>query len=149
MRYSAEIVNNQREILKNMGRATAQEVSCWLPNSATRVRSRVWSCGICGGQSGTGSVSPSNLHSTNCSTLTIIYHLGLVQYASSGRSTKWTQSQISMPWVTFEPTIQVFEVAKSVHALDRAPTVIGRQQSASQSTGSMKHSISWDIMQCN
>jgi hypothetical protein len=38
------------------------------------------------------SVSPANLHSTNFSTITIIYHLGLVQYASSGRSTKWTQS---------------------------------------------------------
>jgi hypothetical protein len=25
------------------------------------------------------SVSPANLHSTNCSTITITYHLGLVQ----------------------------------------------------------------------
>jgi hypothetical protein len=39
--------------------------------------------GICGGQSGAGgrfcpstSVSPANLHSTNCSTITLIYHLG-------------------------------------------------------------------------
>jgi hypothetical protein len=24
-------------------------------------------------------VSPANLHSTNCSTITLIYHLGLVQ----------------------------------------------------------------------
>jgi hypothetical protein len=38
------------------------------------------------------SVSPVNLHSTACSTITIIYHLGLVQQATSGRSTKWTQS---------------------------------------------------------
>jgi hypothetical protein len=51
-----------------------------------RVRSRVWSSGICGGQSGAGagffpstSVSPANLHSTNCSTITLTYHLGLVQ----------------------------------------------------------------------
>jgi hypothetical protein len=35
------------------------------------------------------SVSPANSHSTDCSTL-IIYHLGLVQYAS-GRRIKWTQ----------------------------------------------------------
>jgi hypothetical protein len=34
---------------------------------------------------------PCQFHSTNCSTITIIYHLGLVQWASSGRSTKWTQ----------------------------------------------------------
>jgi hypothetical protein len=34
------------------------------------------------------SVSPANFHSTNFSTITITYHLGLVQQASSGRSTK-------------------------------------------------------------
>jgi hypothetical protein len=30
-----------------------------------------------------------------------------------------------MPWVEFEPMIPVFERAKTVHALDRAATVIG------------------------
>jgi hypothetical protein len=30
-----------------------------------------------------------------------------------------------MPWVGFEPTIPAFERAKTVHALDRAATVIG------------------------
>jgi hypothetical protein len=30
----------------------AQAVSRWLPIAAARVRARVWSCGICGGQSG-------------------------------------------------------------------------------------------------
>jgi hypothetical protein len=30
-----------------------------------------------------------------------------------------------MPWVGFEPTILGFERAKTVHALDRAATVIG------------------------
>jgi hypothetical protein len=38
------------------------------------------------------SISPTNVHSASCSAIAIIYHLGLVQYASSGRSTKWTQS---------------------------------------------------------
>jgi hypothetical protein len=33
------------------------------------------------------SVSPANFHSTNCSTITLIYHLGLAQQARSGRST--------------------------------------------------------------
>jgi hypothetical protein len=37
------------------------------------------------------SVSPAKSQSTDCSTL-IIYHPGLVQWASSGRSTKWTKS---------------------------------------------------------
>jgi hypothetical protein len=36
------------------GRAIAYAVSRWLPTVAARVQSRVWSSGICGGQSGTG-----------------------------------------------------------------------------------------------
>jgi hypothetical protein len=32
-----------------------------------------------------------------------------------------------MPWVGFEPTIPAFERAKTVHALERAVTVIGEQ----------------------
>jgi hypothetical protein len=32
-----------------------------------------------------------------------------------------------MPHVGFEPTIPVFEWAKTVHALDRAATVIGKR----------------------
>jgi hypothetical protein len=38
-----------------------------------------------------------------------------------------------MPGVGFEPMIQVFEQAKTVHALDRAATVIGTQNSYEQS----------------
>jgi hypothetical protein len=34
--------------------------------------------------------------------------------------------QTSMSCVGFEPTIPAFERAKTVHALDRAPTVIGK-----------------------
>jgi hypothetical protein len=36
------------------GRAIAQAVSRRLPTAEARVRSQVRSCGICGGQSGTG-----------------------------------------------------------------------------------------------
>jgi hypothetical protein len=36
------------------GRAIAQAVSRWLHTAAARVRSQVRSCGICGGQCGTG-----------------------------------------------------------------------------------------------
>jgi hypothetical protein len=36
------------------GRAIAQAVSRWLPTAAARVRARVWSSGICGGQSDAG-----------------------------------------------------------------------------------------------
>jgi hypothetical protein len=38
----------------HLGRAIAQTVSRWLPTAAARVRSRVWSSKICGGQSGAG-----------------------------------------------------------------------------------------------
>jgi hypothetical protein len=38
----------------HFGRAIAQAISCWLPTTAARVRARVWSRGICGGQSGAG-----------------------------------------------------------------------------------------------
>jgi hypothetical protein len=36
------------------GRPIAQVVSRWLYTAAARVRARVWSCGICGGQSSAG-----------------------------------------------------------------------------------------------
>jgi hypothetical protein len=36
------------------GRAIAHAVSRWFPTAMTRVQATVCSCGICGGQSGTG-----------------------------------------------------------------------------------------------
>jgi hypothetical protein len=35
-----------------LGRVIAQAISRWLPTVAARVRARVWSSGICGGQGG-------------------------------------------------------------------------------------------------
>jgi hypothetical protein len=37
-----------------LGRVIAQAVCHWLPTAAARVRVRVWSSGICGGQNGAG-----------------------------------------------------------------------------------------------
>jgi hypothetical protein len=37
-----------------IGRAIAQALSRWLPTAAARIQAQVRSCGICGGQSGTG-----------------------------------------------------------------------------------------------
>jgi hypothetical protein len=42
----------QRRKRGGIGRAIAEAVSRWLPTAAVRVRSRIWSSGICGGQSG-------------------------------------------------------------------------------------------------
>jgi hypothetical protein len=39
---------------------------------------------------------------------------------------EYTHTQTSMPSVGFEPTIAAFDRAKTVQALDRAATVIGR-----------------------
>jgi hypothetical protein len=36
-------------------------------------------------------------------------------------------TQISMPWVGFEPTISMFNPAKTVHALDRAATEVSTE----------------------
>jgi hypothetical protein len=43
------------------GRVIAEAVSRWLPTAAARVQSRVWSSGICGGQSGAGAGFPQVL----------------------------------------------------------------------------------------
>jgi hypothetical protein len=68
-------------------RAIAQAFSRWLPTTAARVQTRVWSSGICDGQS--TSVSPANLHSTKFSI--IIITRGRYNSPISGRRAEWTQ----------------------------------------------------------
>jgi hypothetical protein len=63
----------------NLRRAIAQAVSRRLLTASARVRAQVWSCGICGGQSGTGAgflgvlqfplpilITPTAPHSSTC-----------------------------------------------------------------------------------
>jgi hypothetical protein len=83
---------------QHKGRAIAQEVSRRLPTAAARVRAQVRSCGICGGQSGTGAcflrvlrfllpilIPPIAPHSSS-----IIR--GWYNRSINGQRTKWTQS---------------------------------------------------------
>jgi hypothetical protein len=42
------------QALLQLGRAIAHAVCRWLPTAVTLVRARIWSSGICDGQSGTG-----------------------------------------------------------------------------------------------
>jgi hypothetical protein len=72
------------DLQKTLGRAIAQAGTRWLYTAATQVQTWVYSCGICGGQSGTGfspstSISLASFYSTNFSIITITYHPGLVQ----------------------------------------------------------------------
>jgi hypothetical protein len=85
-------------VIVQIGRAITQEVSRRLPTVAARVRAQVRSCGICGGQSGTGAsflrvlrfplsilIPPTAPHS---SFITRGWYNGPI----SGRRTKWTES---------------------------------------------------------
>jgi hypothetical protein len=82
------VTRHRQNPLESTYSAMAQAVSRRLPTAAARVRAQFRSCGICGGEtnwhwgrfSPSTSVSPANLHPTDCSIL-IIYHPGLVQWA--------------------------------------------------------------------
>jgi hypothetical protein len=49
------------------------------------------------------------------------------RYLHTGQYKQNKRTQASMPLVGFEPTIPAFEQAKTVHALHRAATMIGRK----------------------
>jgi hypothetical protein len=49
------------------------------------------------------------------------------RYLHRTAQTQNKRRQTSMPWVGFEPTIPVFQRAKTFHASDRAATVIGQR----------------------
>jgi hypothetical protein len=52
--FVASSLHQQSVVNDQPGRAIAQAVSRRFPTAAARVRTQVRSCGICGGQSGTG-----------------------------------------------------------------------------------------------
>jgi hypothetical protein len=56
-------------VARTAGHPIVQAISCWFPIAAARVRAPVWPFV----SSPSTSVSPANLHSTNCSTISIIW----------------------------------------------------------------------------
>jgi hypothetical protein len=80
-------------VLGLLGRAVAHTGSHRLPTAGSRVRARVKSCNVCGGQSGTGAgflrvlrfVLPL-IHPTNCSTIITIITQGWYSRPINGRS---------------------------------------------------------------
>jgi hypothetical protein len=89
-----------QEIPDFEGRGIAQAVILRLPTAAARDRVQVRSCGISGGQSGTGAgflqvlrfllpilIPPTAAHSSSSSIIR-----GWYNRPNSGRRTKWTQS---------------------------------------------------------
>jgi hypothetical protein len=52
--FQNPILMNVKQVNACYGRAIAQAVSRWLPTAAARVQTRVYSCGISGGQCGAG-----------------------------------------------------------------------------------------------
>jgi hypothetical protein len=94
-RSTGRIYDNCAGVWSSHGRAIAQVVSRWLPTVAAQgsipglvMWDLWWTKWHRGRFSPSTLVSPANLHSTNCSTIILIYHLGFVQQARSGRSTR-------------------------------------------------------------
>jgi hypothetical protein len=84
---------SQRRHIPSIARAIAQAVSRWVPTAAARVQTRVffmwdlrWAKWCWGRFSASTSVSPPNFYSTNCSTITIIYHRPVMAAVRSGLS---------------------------------------------------------------
>jgi hypothetical protein len=79
MKLEMYVTFDSYDLNQGLGRAISQPVSRWFPTTASRIRARVRSCGICGGQSGIVAGFLRVLPSNSCSTIIIVYHLGLVK----------------------------------------------------------------------
>jgi hypothetical protein len=73
------------------------------------------------------SVSGSYTHSVGLFGQGISPLQGLCLHTEQHKHKKTHTLQTCMPWVGFEPTISVFERAKTIHALNRPATVNGRK----------------------
>jgi hypothetical protein len=88
------------QLIRIEGRAIAEAVSRWLPTAATRVQSRVWSSGICGGQIGAGQVFSEYFDFPCHSFHPILHphnHPGRYNRPVNGRGAEWTQFGLHPP----------------------------------------------------
>jgi hypothetical protein len=88
------------------GCAIAQAVRRWLPTAAARVRARVWSSGICGGQSGAGAGFLRVLRFA----LQIFIPPNSPSSQSPGAGTigqKWPTCQVDPGWTQPPPTMRL------------------------------------------
>jgi hypothetical protein len=129
------VIRHSRDIVLCIGRAIDQAVSRRLPTAAARVRGRVWPCGICGGQSDTGTdflrvlrfplpiLIPSiALHSSS-----IVRDWYGYDRPISGRHTKWTQSHPNpIIWCMEQRSIVMSALSKTLTVFVRLKTVIVR-----------------------
>jgi hypothetical protein len=83
-------------VRNKIGRAIAEAVSRWFPTAEARVQSRVWSSGICGGQSGAGAGFLRVLRFPLPFIPQTVPHSSIIRgwynRPISGRRTKYTQS---------------------------------------------------------
>jgi hypothetical protein len=75
-------------------------------------------------------------------------HTQLVGLLGRGKQTQYKRTQTYISWVGFEPTIPAFERAETVHALDRAGTVIGKL-AYNQTKMSFSQNISYIKLLCS
>jgi hypothetical protein len=99
-------------------RAIAQAIIHWLLTAGARVRARVWSSGICGGQSGAGAgflrvlrsplpiFIPPILHHHN--------HPGRYSRPNSGRRAEWTQLDSTPYYANNKKVMKVYITHKDL-----------------------------------
>jgi hypothetical protein len=95
----------------NNGESKSPKLVAGFPPRRPWFKPRVWSSGICGGQT---SVSPANLHSTKFS---ITITRGRYNRPFSGRRAEWTQFGIQPPQYEFKKKVlNLFEYLNSNYA---------------------------------
>jgi hypothetical protein len=132
------MINHERLVVTTrVGRAIAQVVSSRLPTAAARVRAQVRSCGIRGGQSGTGA---GFLRAFRFPLLPILI-APTAPHSSSSTIRGWCNRQISVRCTKRPPSISRQTRAAAWHCCLRSSVVLGGTAWASSFTCSNREKI--------